>query len=128
MAAQCAQAIVHDTCTSENKSLVDAVITKALGVIQEDGVYAGALFLCSRSSKDKDIAQKVMQAILDLVEKLSSAMKFGWVVEPSIKQEPEKIFKFLTDNVTCDLERLLIVRETLERMMVYARYGVKAKN
>ena len=63
MAAEAAQSLVHNTCNSENKSLVDATITKALGVIQEDGVYAGALFLCSRASKDKDIAENVMQAI-----------------------------------------------------------------
>jgi len=35
--------------------------------------------------------------------------------------------KYITDKVTTDLERLLLAKEVLEQMLIYARYGAKAR-
>ena len=34
----------------------------------------------------------------------------------------------ISEKVTIDLERLLLVKETLEQMLIYARYGAKARD
>ena len=45
------------------------------------------------------------------------------------RRKAEIILKRLTDNITGDtLERLLLAKETLEQMLVYARYGAKARS
>jgi hypothetical protein len=33
----------------------------------------------------------------------------------------------ISEKVTVDLERLLLAKETLEQMLIYARYGAKAR-
>jgi len=44
------------------------------------------------------------------------------------RDRSKTILKHLSDNVTGDrLERLLLAKETLEQMFIYARYGAKAR-
>ena len=35
--------------------------------------------------------------------------------------------KYISNPVTTNLERLLLAKETLEQMLIYARYGAKAR-
>ena len=50
LAAQTAQAIVNEGAGKDGKGAekLENMATKALGVVQENGVYAGMLFLYSR--------------------------------------------------------------------------------
>jgi hypothetical protein len=118
LAAQCAQNIIRTTTDVEN------TVTKALGVLQENGVYACFLYLLA---KEKSNSEKVVEEMLNLLEGLG----FGWE-KPTSSNDPEVVLQHITDKVTVNLEpvnleRLLLAKETLEQMLIYARYGAKAK-
>lgn len=40
--------------------------------------------------------------------------------------DPQSVLKYISNPVTTNLERLLLAKETLEQMLIYARYGAKA--
>lgn len=119
LAAQHAQAIVKKGDTN-----IETTVTKALGVLQEDGVYACFLYLFA---KEKDNGKAVILEMLNLLEKFG----FGWD-KPKTEDgkddlSPDAVLKHIIDHVTQDLERLLLTKETLEQMLIYARYGAKAR-
>lgn len=123
LAAKHAQAVIANTKDSKSSD-IENTVTKALGVLQEDGVYACFLYLLA---KEKDRGKKVIEQMLDLLEGLG----FGW--NKPVKEDgttnllPEVVLKHINDHVTQDLERLLLSKETLEQMLIYARYGAKAR-
>jgi hypothetical protein len=122
LAAQHAQAVIAGT-KDRKSSDVENTVTKTLGVLQEDGVYACFLYLLA---KEKDNGKAVITEMLDLLEKLG----FGWnkpMNNGQIDLRPEIVLKHITDNGTQNLERLLLTKETLEQMLIYARYGAKAR-
>lgn len=41
--------------------------------------------------------------------------------------DPQSVLKYISNPVTTNLERLLLAKETLEQMLIYARYGAKAR-
>jgi hypothetical protein len=123
LAAKHAQKIIHLT---ENKkaSDVDNAVTKALGVLQENGVYACFLYLLA---KEKENGTIIVEEMLNLLESLD----FGWG-KPN-GNGVEQILQYITDKVLGDseqssLERLLLAKETLKQMLIYARYGAKARS
>jgi len=118
LAAQRAQVIIR--CTRNTKaSDVENLITKALGVLQENGVYACFLYL---KAKEKDHGDVVVEEMLNLLADLG----FGWG-KPTTNTA-EDVLSHLTEKVTGNLERLLLAKETLEQMLIYARYGAKARS
>jgi len=123
LAAECAQKIIHRT-EKEKASDVDNSITKALGVLQENGVYACFLYLLA---KEKENGTVIVEEMLNLLDGLG----FGWG-KPS-GNGVENILQYINDKVSGDsekggLERLLLAKETLEQMLIYARYGAKARS
>lgn len=120
-AGQYAQKIIEavDTSTEKKAKAGDNLLTKTLGVLREQGVYACILFLCSRSSDDKDIADKVRHYLFDLLKELP----FGWSVPATSMSEA---LAYYANMVLDDLNRLLLVRELYEQTLIYARYGAKA--
>ena len=122
LAAHHAQQIIHNT-KGEKASDVDNTATKALGILQENGIYACTLFLKSRPSSEKNRADVVMAEMLNLLDRLG----FGWGQPRS--DRAEDVLQHISDKVTSDnLERLLLAKETLEQMLIYARYGAKARS
>lgn len=121
LAAHHAQEIIGET-SGAKASEVDNTITKALGILQEDGIYACALFLKSRPKAERDRAEAVMAEMLQLLDGLG----FGWGTPRS--GQAKDVLQHISDRVTNDkLERLLLAKETLEQMFIYARYGAKAR-
>jgi len=118
LAAKHAQAIISET-KDKKASEVDNTVTKALGVLQENGVYACFLYLLA---KEGDNGQAVVKEMLDLLDNLN----FGW--DTPNDNNPESVLSHITNKVTADLERLLLAKETLEQMLIYARYGAKARS
>jgi hypothetical protein len=118
LAAQHAQKIIGDT-RSKKASEMDNTITKALGVLQENGVYACFLYI---KAKEKENGDVVIEEMLNLL----GALGFGWG-KPT-NNGTEAVLKHITEKVTADLERLLLAKETLEQMLIYARYGAKARD
>ena len=119
IAARTAQEIIQ--ATREQKSTdVDNLVTKALGVLQENGVYAAMLYLYSRTSNDKPIAEKVRHRLIDLEKELE--------LQVPEQRDASTILKFLTDKICDDLDRLLLVKQMWEQTLIYARYGAKARS
>jgi len=120
LAAQTAQGIISNT-EKQKASDVENLITKALGVLQENGVYAALLYLYSRSSNDKAVAEQTRNKLLDLLPKLEKGL-------PTLPgYDAKNALKFMTDNVCGDLDRLLLVKQMWEQTLIYARYGAKAR-
>jgi hypothetical protein len=118
LAAEKAQELIKDTSDD-----IETTVTKSLGVLQEDGVYACFLYLLAR---EKENGKAVVKVMLRLLEKLG----FGWKTPKHNEQidlRPDVVLKHITDHVTQDLEHLLLSKETLEQMLIYARYGAKAR-
>lgn len=119
-AAQTAQKIIAKTPDSKS-SEVDNLATKALGVLQAQGVYAATLFLYSRTSKaDTAIAPTLCQKLLGL----ASALAPG-VTAPA--DEAQAALTFVTEHIASDLDTLLLVKQVWEQTLIYVRYGAKAR-
>jgi hypothetical protein len=117
LAAKYAQTIIQKT-KDKKASDIENTITKALGVLQEDGVYACFLYLLAR---EKENGAVVVDEMLNLL----SSLPFSWQTPTNNSNE---ILRFINEQVTKDLERLLLAREVLEQMLIYARYGAKARD
>jgi hypothetical protein len=118
LAARHAQEIIRST-KDKKASDVDNTVTKALGVLKANGVYACFLYLLA---KEKENGAPIIEEMLNLL----AALPFGWSRPDSMA--PEKILERIGETVTADLERLLLAKETLEQMLIYARYGAKARS
>lgn len=130
LAAQHAQKIIH--CLVDGDKEVKAAaasaentVTKALGVLQEDGVFACFLYLKAKEKENGDVVIEEMLKLLD-------GLGFGWGIPKEengeVDTSVDNVLTHITENVTADLERLLFAKETLEQMLIYARYGAKARS
>ncbi|NJM66634.1 MAG: hypothetical protein HC851_13715 [Acaryochloris sp. RU_4_1] len=133
LAAQHAQAVIADT-KDRKSSDVENTVTKALGVLQEDGVYACFLYLLAKEQASKEDKKKNKKSAGEILVKymldLLDSLKIGWD-KPS-SEKAEDILSHLTqnnkrENERISLEQLLLTKETLEQMLIYARYGAKAR-
>lgn len=113
-AAQYAQTIV-----AEGQDGLENLITKTLGVLQEQGVYACLLFLFSRTSKEKILAETIRLHLYNLLKELP--------VFQQSEINDQNGLQFFSDSVCTDLDTLLLVKDLYEQTMIYARFGAKAK-
>ncbi len=120
LAAKYAQNIVKELVNNKNTDAgsVDNTVTKTLGVLQTDGVYACFLYLFA---KEKDNGGVVIENMLNLL----AALPFGW--EKPDDKSSDSVLTYINEQIPENLERLLLARETLEQMLIYARYGSKAR-
>jgi len=122
MAAKTAQEIIGGTDEIEPKT-VENVVTKTLGVLQENGVYACILYLYSRSNEsDKLISKITSEELLKTIDKL-----FGEIPKPEDSTSVENVLNFLTDNICSNIDRLFLTKQVWELTLIYARYGAKAR-
>lgn len=122
VAARQAQAIVNQAVVDAEPQEVDNLVTKALGVFQENGVYAGFLFLFSRTrDKDEEIARVVREQLVDLS---TNDLPFGW--ERPQSTDASDVLAYVSDTVCRDLDPLLMTKQLFEQTLIYARYGAKA--
>ena len=119
LAARTAQEIIANT-KNFGKTQVDNLATKTLGVLQENGVYAVTLYLYSRTGPDKKVAPAVRRELLNL-----AASEVIQTERPEDKAE--EALKFITDNISGDLDTLLLVKQVWEQTLIYVRYGAKAR-
>ena len=148
VAAQTAQRLIKETVGKEvkgNKTVeardVETLVTKTLGVLQSQGVYAMALFLFSRSgSKDAADEMKAEEFIAanllawlwplrepnEVIKKLQEGNKLS-TDRPfqEINKAKQKMLQSFAD-ITANLDTLLLVRDLYEQTLTYARYGAKA--
>lgn len=95
-------------------------ITKSLGVLQEDGVYAFFLYQESRKS-EKDGANKLKNQAAALLKAIP-IRPFDTIADPLEAVRGNKQTQGLAD----DLDSLLLAKQLLEQTLIYARYHTKA--
>lgn len=140
LCAMTAQDIIDEINGNEPKA-IDVFTTKALGVLQEQGVYAAVLFLFSRfGSKDGDVACLLMTNLLRLLghDDLNGlGANYPSIVVTSInrnwvRDNKDKILRHFAQGVNgqngiaTNLQRLLAVKSLFEQTLIYVRYGAKA--
>lgn len=125
LAAQTAQTIVQMAVEVRKVAAkdLDNLATKTLGVLQENGPYAMALFLASRSREvDKKIAGVIQENLFS--QEMLTAL-FGNGI--SLPSNNDGRLKFLANEVANDLNRLLLLKQVWEQTLIYVRYGAKAR-
>jgi len=108
-AAVAAQTIIEQIGAGESENL----IRKALGVVQEDGVYAAALYLYAKGS---DKGGKILDVLLT---------KANDVTGQPVPSGKTARLAYLTQHVTGNLPTLLLVKSLWEQTLIYARYAAK---
>ncbi len=91
-------------------------ITKSLGVLQEDGVYAFFLYQVSRGSREKPGADRLM-------EQASALLKEADITAFQNASDP---LAAVRGELAGDLDQLLLAKRLLEQALIYARYHAKA--
>lgn len=103
-----------------DKAKTDNLITKSLGVLQEDGVYAFFLYLASRGSEKTGAKKLSVQA--QALLKAIGIRPFDTIFDPLAAVRGNEQTKGLAD----DLDNLLLAKRLLEQTLIYARYHAKA--
>ena len=119
LAAKHSQSIINTL--KENKgdaSETENLITKSLGVLSEDGIFAAFVYLLSRKEKEQKISQAGINELLGMVKDV-----YG--LEPG-SRESQKVLDFIAENITADLDKMMLCKTLFERILTFARYGAKA--
>ena len=128
LAARHAQAIIRSAIDDHNcaKDGVENLVTRALGVVQEQGVYAGMLYLLSRRASEKEIAQIVKGELVGLLgEPDLQAFNLGYAGD---NDNAQALLDYFVETVCSKpVQTLLLVKDLFEQTLTYARYGAKAR-
>jgi hypothetical protein len=103
--------------------VLERLVTKTLGVLQAQGVYAMMLYLLSRSSDEKDIASIIRSECYLLIKKLP---EFSDIPVPQENSDDKTTLKFYSSDAVQKIDTLLLIRDLYEQTLIYARYGAKA--
>lgn len=122
-AAMHAQKMVNAT-TGKKTETLERLVTKSLGVLQEQGVYALMLFLFSRTSDEGEIAPFIRKQLC-LALKVFPCFSNEKTVPDT--DEQGIVLPFFVNHVAGDLDTLFLVRDLFEQTLIYARFGAKAK-
>ncbi|MDY6823268.1 MAG: hypothetical protein SWH68_05645 [Thermodesulfobacteriota bacterium] len=97
---------------SPSKEL-EKLVTSALGVLEEQGLYALSLFLNTRSdSGGEDVKQKIYE-FLKKTPQQAPLLSNNADVSTALQQMAE------------DLDKLLLARDLVRQSLVYARYHAR---
>mgnify|MGYP001772477645 CR=1 FL=1 len=113
--AEFAQKIAKELSQSfnNNPKKAEILINKALGVLQEQGLYAFVLFCMSRGKDEKDGAEKLKTLTGELLKDELKLIGNGDILNEII-------------NLSANLDSLMLAIQVLEKTLIYARYHAKA--
>lgn len=97
---------------------IENPVTKALGVLQEQGVYACILYLLANKH------QYILTPLYKLVGDLPGLQENEKI--PDENTDAKEVLKYYSDVICENLDTLLLVKELYEQTLIYARYGAKA--
>jgi hypothetical protein len=131
LAAMYAQNIVNQTKEKDSKLIdtLERLITKTLGVLQEQGVYAAVLFLYSRTGDETKVAPTIRNQFFRLLQDKESSYEipaFKGKTVPLNDADAKTALFFFTEEVCNNLSTLFLVKDLYEQTLIYARYGAKA--
>ena len=99
-------------------------ITKSLGILQEDGVYAFFLYQASRRARNEEKAAK---SLATLAKELLGQRELGMTGFATLNDPLEAVRGTeATPGLADDLDQLLLAKRLLEQALIYARYHAKA--
>ncbi|WP_041082082.1 hypothetical protein [Thermotoga profunda] len=101
--------IISEMTSEYDPKEVQNLITKALGVLQQQGLYSFGLF-CKAESK----AGKILENIIKMLHEIE-------VLDNSTENELSKLSK-LSENI----HDLILAVEIVEKTLIYSRYHAKA--
>lgn len=90
-------------------------IQKALGVLQEDGLFAYSIFLEYMKKNEGEVAKNMQEKSKDILEDLEI-----------IDEDDESLKSNMEHLAEDDLDTLFLTKDILEKMLIYARYHAKA--
>ena len=93
----------------------EILITKALGVLQEQGLYAFALFCKSRPSVERAGAEEIEALAKELLKELNLINGGDFIDE--LRKD---------DGLLTRLDYLMLAIQMLEKSLIYARFHAKA--
>ncbi len=131
IAAERAQEMVAKAMRMKKLNAFERLVTKSLGVLQEQGVYALMIFLFSRTRDEAVVAPVIcieLYRILTALPTYSADEKLQKLIQQQTddKQAAQASLEFYSGHVLNDLDQLLLVRDLYEQTMTYARYNAKA--
>lgn len=91
---------------------LETIVTKAIGILIEDGLLAYVIWLESRGKKEKEYTKEILDKSKDLLRELK------------LTTENDPINMAL--EISSSIEKTLLARQLLERMLVYTRYRAKS--
>ena len=94
----------------------ERIVTKALGILVEDGLLAYAIWLESEGES------KIIKSSFDLLRDKTGIIQKKY---NDIK-DTEKLRKAILEEIASNIQKTLLARQLLERMLIYARYRAKA--
>ncbi len=105
-----------------DKAKTENLITKSLGVLQENGIYAFFLYLAARGSSEADGAKQLGKHAAALLSEKKIALL------PANAQDINAVLTELRrpDGLADNLDDLLLAKQLLEQALIYARYHAKA--
>jgi glycosyltransferase involved in cell wall biosynthesis len=103
----------------EEPKVVEALINKALSVLQEQGLYAFGLFCRSRKDKEKSVAE-IAEKIENLTKELLGN-KLKLIGDGDLLEEIRK-----SGGLASRLDDLMFAIQVLERSLIYAKFHAKA--
>jgi hypothetical protein len=125
LAALHAQAIIRGTAT-QRKTDVENVLTKSLGVIQEQGVYAGVLYILSRGTRERPITEVVRDELVALLGEPDLA-PFGLIYRGARDDSEALLDHFALTVCSAPVQTILFVKALFEQTLTYGRYSAKAR-
>lgn len=108
---------------------LERLVTKTLGVLQEQGVYAAILFLYSRTSDEAKIAPAIRGSLFRLLQDKEANYAMPIFQDKNVPvddADAQIALAFYSREVCEHLDTLLLVKELYEQTLIYARYGAKA--
>ena len=123
-AAERAQNMVAAAQNAKLVETLERLVTKTLGVLQAQGVYAMMLFLFSRTKDEKKVSAQCIRP--QLFQALKGLPGIQDADIPADDADVKAALKFYSEKVLDDLNTLLLVRDLYEQTLIYARYGAKA--
>jgi len=99
------------------------VITKALAVLAENGLYAMTVFLLSLSNKKtKKYGQNIV--IRQLHDLWSGELK---LIKKQASPDATSMAKVVREEIAKDLHKLILAKKVTEQALTFARYHAKAE-
>lgn len=99
-----------EKCKEDDRELkeLERVINKSLGILIEEGLFAYSIWL---ESEQENVIEEYSRKLIN---------------EAKISQSNRSLREIILHEISKDIQKMILTRQLLERMLIYARYMAKA--